>query len=74
MPLPIAAAEFAELEVGLAQRARLLEALLEDIYGPQTLLAEGALPPALVFANPGFLRPAVETASRPICCIAMRPI
>jgi uncharacterized circularly permuted ATP-grasp superfamily protein/uncharacterized alpha-E superfamily protein len=57
VPLPIAAAEFAELEAGLSQRARLMSAILDDFYGPQHLLAEGALPPALVFANPGFLRP-----------------
>ncbi len=56
MPLPLEAAEFAALERGLAQRARLLDALLRDVYGPQSLLAEGLLPPALVFSNPAFLR------------------
>jgi uncharacterized circularly permuted ATP-grasp superfamily protein/uncharacterized alpha-E superfamily protein len=56
VPLPLPAAEFAELEAGLAQRAQLLEAVLADIYGPQTLLAGGVLPPALVFANPAYLR------------------
>ena len=56
IPLPIPEGEFAEIETGLAQRARLLEAVLQDIYGRQELLADGALPPALVFANPGFLR------------------
>jgi uncharacterized circularly permuted ATP-grasp superfamily protein/uncharacterized alpha-E superfamily protein len=57
IPLPIAAAEFAELEAGLIQRAVLLEAVLADIYGAQSLLAEGLLPPAVVCANPSFLRP-----------------
>ena len=57
IPLPLSGTEFATLEAGLAQRARLLEAILADIYGPQHLLAEGALPPALVYANPAFLRP-----------------
>ena len=56
VPLPIAAAEFARLEEGLAQRARLMEAVLQDIYGAQDLLAEGLLPPALVQSNPAFLR------------------
>ena len=56
VPLPILAGEFAALESGLAQRAELLEALLADIHGKQAMLAEGVLPPALVFANPGFLR------------------
>ncbi len=57
VPLLLSAGEFAALETALAQRARLLEAILGDLYGPQTLLADGALPPALAFANPGFLRP-----------------
>ena len=56
IPLLLVPAEFAELADGLAQRARLLEALLADLYGPQQVLASGALPPALVFANPAFER------------------
>ncbi len=56
VPLPLAAAEFAELAAGLAQRARVLEAFLADLYGPRAMLAEGLLPPSLAFANPGFLR------------------
>jgi uncharacterized circularly permuted ATP-grasp superfamily protein/uncharacterized alpha-E superfamily protein len=61
VPLPIPAAEFAALEAGLNQRARLLEAVLADIYGPQDLLAEALLPPALVYANPAYLRPCNDT-------------
>ena len=57
IPLPLSQVEFIALEAGLAQRARLLAAVLADLYGAQRLLADGALPPALVFANPGFLRP-----------------
>ncbi len=57
VPLLLSADEFSEIEAGLAQRATLLEALLADIYGKQTLLAEGLLPPALVYANPCWLRP-----------------
>ncbi|WP_052389584.1 circularly permuted type 2 ATP-grasp protein [Belnapia moabensis] len=57
VPLILPPAEFDALEAGLAQRATLLEAVLQDVYGPQRLLAEGALPPALVHANPAFLRP-----------------
>ena len=57
MPLVIAPAEWTRLERGLLQRARLLNLILSDIYGPQRLLAEGLLPPALLFANPAFLRP-----------------
>ncbi|MFC7692853.1 circularly permuted type 2 ATP-grasp protein [Paeniroseomonas aquatica] len=57
IPLILPPAEFDTLEAGLAQRATLLEAVLQDVYGPQHLLAEGLLPPALVHANPAFLRP-----------------
>ena len=39
------------------QRARLLDLLLADLYGPATCVAEGLLPPELLHANPGFLRP-----------------
>jgi uncharacterized circularly permuted ATP-grasp superfamily protein len=62
IPLPIAAAEFAELEAGLAQRAALMAALLDDLYGRQEVLARGLLPPALVFNNPAFLRACHTTA------------
>jgi uncharacterized circularly permuted ATP-grasp superfamily protein/uncharacterized alpha-E superfamily protein len=64
LPLPLAGSEFAELEAGLAQRAELLEAVLQDIYGPQKLLEAGLLPPALVFPNPHFLRPS-QRVGRP---------
>jgi uncharacterized circularly permuted ATP-grasp superfamily protein/uncharacterized alpha-E superfamily protein len=61
VPLPIGAVEFAELKAGLAQRARLMQAILADIYGRQSLLSDGVLPPALVFANPAYLRPCAIT-------------
>jgi uncharacterized circularly permuted ATP-grasp superfamily protein/uncharacterized alpha-E superfamily protein len=57
IPLPIMATEFAALTEGLAQRAELLEAVLQDLYSNQSLLADGLLPPAVVYANYGFLRP-----------------
>lgn len=63
VPLPLPAAEFATLEAALGQRAQMLEAILQDLYGPQTLLAGGLLPPALVYANPCFLRAIRTTPS-----------
>jgi uncharacterized circularly permuted ATP-grasp superfamily protein/uncharacterized alpha-E superfamily protein len=57
LPMLIPAAEWTRLSAGLAQRATLLNLILADLYGPQRLLAEGLLPPELVFLNPGFLRP-----------------
>jgi uncharacterized circularly permuted ATP-grasp superfamily protein/uncharacterized alpha-E superfamily protein len=66
VPLPLPAGEFGALAAGLAQRARLLEALLGDIYGAQSLLADGALPPGLVFANPAFLRACRTSTATPV--------
>src|ERR1700676_5539216 len=57
VPLIIPPSEWNQLEAGLIQRAKLLNLILADVYGPQRLLREGLIPPALVFANPGFWRP-----------------
>jgi len=57
IPLMIPPSEWSQLEAGLIQRARLLNSILADLYGPQQLALQGQLPPALVFANPGFWRP-----------------
>ena len=57
LPLLISAPEWAHIEAGLIQRTRLLDLVLADIYGPQKLLRDGLLPPALLHANPGFIRP-----------------
>ena len=56
LPLIVKAQEWERLGRGLRQRARLLNAVATDFYGPQTLLREGLVPPALVFRHPGFLR------------------
>ncbi len=56
LPLVIGEDEWALIERGVAQRARLLNEIVADVYGPQTLLARGLLPPALVFGHPGYLR------------------
>lgn len=56
VPLLLPVAEWRQASDGLAQRARLFDALLADLYGPRRCVAEGWLPPELVYANPGFLR------------------
>ncbi|GBQ32703.1 circularly permuted type 2 ATP-grasp protein [Gluconacetobacter azotocaptans] len=56
VPLLLTAQEFDRLGDGIVQRARILEDTLRDLYGPRTLLADGVLPPALVYPAPGFLR------------------
>jgi uncharacterized circularly permuted ATP-grasp superfamily protein/uncharacterized alpha-E superfamily protein len=57
LPFLISEDEWAHIERGVTQRAHLLNAIVADIYGPQTLLQRGQLPPALVFGHPGYLRP-----------------
>lgn len=59
VPLLVAADDWATLSDGLRQRARLLNELLRDLYGPQKLLRGASLPASLVMANPHFLRPCV---------------
>lgn len=56
-PLIIPAPQWQRIEAGVLQRMRLLEAILDDVYGPQQLLARNLLPPALVQGHPGYLRP-----------------
>ncbi len=56
-PVVFSSAEWRWLEAALVQRARLLDALLDDVYGAQVLLREGVLPPELAFADSAFLRP-----------------
>jgi uncharacterized circularly permuted ATP-grasp superfamily protein/uncharacterized alpha-E superfamily protein len=59
IPLLIGSEEWRVIETGLMQRAELLNLVLHDIYGPRTLVQKGLLPPELVYAHPGFLRPCV---------------
>ena len=58
LPLILDADEWAVIEHGVLQRARLLEATLADLYGEQTLLRDALLPASLVFAHPQYLRAA----------------
>ncbi len=57
VPMVIPHQEWQQIEAGLIQRARLLNRLLQDFYGPQDLIKNHQIPPALLFANPAFLRP-----------------
>ena len=63
-PLLIDPNEWATIERGVIQRARLLNDLLVDLYGPQRVLKDKVLPPGLVFGNPQFLRPCTNLAIR----------
>jgi uncharacterized circularly permuted ATP-grasp superfamily protein len=56
LPFLIDAAAWSQIEAGVAQRARLLDAVLADVYGSRGLLDEGLLPASLVLAHPQYLR------------------
>ncbi len=55
-PLIVSAQSWLQIEAGVTQRTRLLDRVMADVYGPQDLLAQGLLPPALVQGHPGYLR------------------
>ena len=59
IPLLIGSEEWRVIESGLMQRAELLNLVLNDLYGPRQLLAKGLVPPELLYAHAGFLRPCV---------------
>ena len=54
-PVLLGADEWAHITAGVQQCMALLETVLADAYGPQTLVREGRLPAALVQGHPGFL-------------------
>jgi uncharacterized circularly permuted ATP-grasp superfamily protein/uncharacterized alpha-E superfamily protein len=57
IPLVISAVDWRSIERGMKQRAFVLDKLLEDLYGERVLLKKGIIPPELIYAHPGFLRP-----------------
>lgn len=56
VPFVIDGQTWSTLAAGLAQRVRVLEAVLNDLLGEQRLLRERILPAALLSANPYFSR------------------
>ena len=52
VPFLLSAEDFEEISRGLVQRAGLLNKMLWDIYGDQTLFSAGVLPPGTVFGHP----------------------
>jgi uncharacterized circularly permuted ATP-grasp superfamily protein/uncharacterized alpha-E superfamily protein len=61
LPYILPAAEWAQIEAAVVQRATLFNRILADLYGEQTLLQQGLIPPALIYGHSGFLRPLVGT-------------
>lgn len=56
LPVMLAANEWRAISTALVQRAKLLNRVLADLYGPQRLLGEGLIPAELLFEHPGFHR------------------
>ena len=54
LPMTVEAADWAKLEAGILQRARLADAAVTDIYTDQRTLAAGLAPPGLVYGSPDF--------------------
>ena len=59
IPLLISHEEWGLIEAGVKQRAELLDLILKDLYGKQTLLKTGLLPTELVFGHEGFFHACV---------------
>lgn len=64
IPVLIGQEDWNRVTQALIQRADLLEAVMADLYGPNRLVAGGHLPPALIAANPEWLRPLVGVQPR----------
>ncbi|MFO1235145.1 MAG: circularly permuted type 2 ATP-grasp protein [Rivihabitans pingtungensis] len=56
LPFILDDADWRHIASGVSQRARLLNQMLADLYGEQTLLQQGVLPTALVLGHPGYVR------------------
>ena len=57
IPLVIDGREWEHIEQSIIQRATLLNAMVADVYGPQSLIHKRQLPAEMLYANPHFLRP-----------------
>ena len=55
-PLILTPRSWQQIEQGVQQRARLLERVMADVYGPQQLIRQAMIPPALVQGHPGYVR------------------
>jgi uncharacterized circularly permuted ATP-grasp superfamily protein/uncharacterized alpha-E superfamily protein len=57
LPLLIDEADWQQITAGIAQRAQLLELVLRDLYGEGRLIADGAIPAAVIAGSTEYLRP-----------------
>jgi len=59
VPYVIGAADWRDIERGLGQRTRVLDAVLDDLYGPRRLLLDGVIPTAAVMGSRAYQLAAV---------------
>ncbi|MEM5475463.1 circularly permuted type 2 ATP-grasp protein [Pacificibacter sp. AS14] len=64
IPVIIGEDEWQVISDGLIERADLLEYILGDFYGDNTLVSSGQLPAQLLSQNPAWLRPMVGVAKK----------
>lgn len=62
IPRVIGSDDWAAIRTGLQQRARALNAFLDDVYGPMQIVQAGIIPEAIVRECPGFLPAAADLA------------
>ena len=63
VPLLIPADEWHVIARGLKQRARLLDAVLKDLYAERQLIRSGVVPPELIYRHEGFQLPCAGSLS-----------
>ncbi|MCU1509070.1 MAG: circularly permuted type 2 ATP-grasp protein [Glaciihabitans sp.] len=63
VPRVIDQAEWVQVEAGIKQRVRALEAFLADIYGPQRAVIDGVIPAGLITSSSHFHREAAGIVS-----------
>jgi len=64
VPVLYSAEQWRDIGAGLEQRARLMELILQDLFGPQDLIKSGIVPPYFLYAHPGY-QPAYHGLARP---------
>ena len=56
IPFIMQKSEWLDIEIGLQQRANLLDLVVKDIYGKRELLKNGIVPHEVIYGHRGFLR------------------
>lgn len=62
IPVVLQARDWDRLKQAINQRAKLLNLLVQDVYGPQKMIHDGVIPPSLVHCDPGFYRHYIDHA------------